>query len=348
MPLSPQLLEQLSSVTSLDLSEQSLTDEDITQLAQALSTNITLTSLNVGFNRIGAIGAKALSTNTRLTSLKVSDNKIGDEGAKALSTNTSLTLLNISNNEIGAEGAKALSTNTRLTSLEVSYNWIGAEGAKALSTNTHLTSLNVRRNQIGAKGAKALSTNTHLTSLDVSDNWIGAEGAKALSTNTTLTSLNVSNNRIGAESRQQIVQMLATNKERQRQRRNGFLLTVGKGFTKAHALAGTPSLPLPPELLGHIGAFLDAGFYLQLANIKQPVHIDKTEQQVYQCVLLLLHQLAIGQVTQGSISERKPYARSALNYHQHFLFKPAVDLGVVDEPPAKKPRREPEKLCAIL
>jgi hypothetical protein len=141
--------------------------------------------------------------------------------------------------------------------------------------------------------------------------------------------------------------MLAANKERQRQRRNGFILTLDKGLTKAHALAGTPSLPLPFELIGHIGAFLDASFYLQLVNIKQPAHIGKTEQQVYQCVLLLLHQLAIGQVTQGSISERKPHAQQTLDYRQHLLFKPAIDSDVV-EPPAKEPRREPEKLCAIL
>jgi hypothetical protein len=68
----------------------------------------------------------------------------------------------------------------------------------------------------------------------------------------------------------QIAQLLAANKERQR--RNGFILTLDKGFTKAHTLAGTPSLSLPPELIGHIGTFLDAGFYLQLVNIKQPAH----------------------------------------------------------------------------
>jgi Ran GTPase-activating protein (RanGAP) involved in mRNA processing and transport len=371
MPLNAQLLEQLSSVTSLDLSRQSLTDEDITQLAQALSTNTRLTSLNVSLNHIGAEGAKALSTNTTLTSLNVSLNHIGAEGAKALSTNTTLTSLNVECNQIGDEGAKALSTNTTLTSLNVSLNQIGDEGvkalstnphltslsidrnnigdegAKALSTNTHLTSLNVGRNEIGDEGAKALSMNPHLTSLNVSGNEIGAEGAKAFSTNPHLTSLNVGGNEIGDETQRQIAQMLAANKGRQWQRRNGFLLTLGKGFTKAHALAGTPTLPLPPELLGHIGAFLDAGFYLQLVHIQQPAHINKTEHQVYQCVLLLLHQLATGQVAQGSISEQRPHARQALDYHQHLLFKPTIHLEVV-EPPAEKPRREPEEPCAIL
>jgi hypothetical protein len=258
-----------------------------------------------------------------------------------------LTSLNVYTNRIGAEGAKALSTNTTLTSLDVSLNQIGDEGAKALSTNTTLTSMNVSSNHIGDEGAKALSTNTTLTSLNVYNNQIGDEGAKALSTNTSLTSLDIGFNQIGAEFHQQIVQMLAANKERQRQRRNGFLLMLDKGFTKAHALAGTPSLPLPLELIGHIGAFLEASFYLQLVNIKQPAHIDKTEQQVYQCVLLLLHQLAIGQVTQGSIGEQSPNTPQAFNYRQHLLFKPAVDSEVV-EPPAKKPRREPEELCAIL
>jgi hypothetical protein len=82
-------------------------------------------------------------------------------------------------------------------------------------------------------------------------------------------------------------------------------------------------------------------------DFKHPAHIGKTEQQVYQCVLLLLHQLVTGQVIQGSISERRPHAKQALNYRQHLLFKPTVDSDIV-EPPAKKPRREPEELCAIL
>jgi Leucine-rich repeat (LRR) protein len=116
MPLDAQLLEQLqqnnAGLTSLDLSSLSLTEEDITPLAQALSTNTCLTSLNVYNNQIRDEGAKALSTNTHLTSLNLEYNQIGDEGAQALSTNTRLTSMNVRDNEIGAIGAKALSTNT--------------------------------------------------------------------------------------------------------------------------------------------------------------------------------------------------------------------------------------------
>jgi hypothetical protein len=368
MPLNAQLLAQLhqndTGVKSLDLSKQALTKEDIIQLVKALSTNTSLISLDVSDNRIGAEGAKALSTNTSLTSLDVSYNRIGAEGAKALSTNTSLISLKVRGNQIGTEGAKALSTNTTLTSLKVTGNQIGDEGAKALSTNTTLTLLDVAYNQIGDEGAKALSTNTRLTSLDLCDNEIGDEGAKALSTNSRLTSLDISYNQIGDKGAKALStntrltsldvshnliewnyeQQLVANKER---RRNGFILTLGKGLSKAQALAGTPSLPLPAELISHIGTFLDTGFYLQLADIENPICIGKTEQQVYHCVLLLLQQLAAKQVTQGHIIEQRPNTPKALDYRQHFLFRPVVQAEVV-EPPAKKQKREPESLCAIL
>jgi hypothetical protein len=52
--------------------------------AEALATNNTLMTLDVGWNQIGAKGAAALTKNTHLTTLDVSDNYIGADGAVAL------------------------------------------------------------------------------------------------------------------------------------------------------------------------------------------------------------------------------------------------------------------------
>jgi len=57
-------------------------------LAEALKTNTSVTSINLGFNSIGAEGMKAL--------------------AEALKTNTSVTSIDLRCNSIGAEGMKAL------------------------------------------------------------------------------------------------------------------------------------------------------------------------------------------------------------------------------------------------
>ncbi len=370
MPIDTDLLERLQQnepdLTTLNLSKKSLTDADITQLVQILSTNTTLTSLNIASNQIGAEGAKALSVNTTLASLDVSYNQIDAEGVKALSANTSLASLAVGGNRIGAEGAKALSTNTTLTSLNVSGNGIGDEGVKALSTNTTLTSLNVGYNEIGAEGVKALSANTSLASLAVGWNEISNEGAKALSANTTLTSLDVSWNEIGDEgakaftantnltslnidynqlisrkTHQLIEQTLVANKQRQQEMRNRFILIMNKGVARAVDLASTDSLRLPAELISHLGSFLDASFYLQLATIKHPAHMGKTEQQVHQCVLFFLQQLVFRHVTEGGIIESKPKGNQALDYRQHFMFKPTPRIVSQqelqqEEPPTKK------------
>ncbi len=152
MPLDINLLERIKTndftLEKLDLSRKELKDKDIGELVIALSTNTTITILNVENNQIGAEGAKALAANTTLTTLNVRYNNTGAEGAKALAANATLTTLDLGYNNIGAEGAKALAANTTLTTLFVGQNQIGAEGAKALAANTTLTTLNVMDNNL--------------------------------------------------------------------------------------------------------------------------------------------------------------------------------------------------------
>ncbi|KAI8594316.1 hypothetical protein EDD21DRAFT_449466, partial [Dissophora ornata] len=104
---------------------------DFRELLKSLKTNTTLTALNLRDNSIREEGALALSetlkTNTTLTTLNLQYNLIEKKGALALSealkTNTTLTTLNLECNWIENEGAQALSetlkTNTTLTTLNL-------------------------------------------------------------------------------------------------------------------------------------------------------------------------------------------------------------------------------------
>ena len=167
-------------------------DTDVTQLAECLRVNATLTSLDLShmdmWQNIGDVGAtqlaECLRINATLTSLKLGSNGIGDEGAaqlaECLRANATLTSLNLSSNKIDDKGAtqlaKSLRVNATLTSLSLSENNIGAEGAtqlaESLRVNATLTSLDLRYTYIGDEGAtrlaECLRVNATLTSLYLS------------------------------------------------------------------------------------------------------------------------------------------------------------------------------------
>ena len=238
----PELLSPLylalrvnTSVTSLDLRDNSIGEEGASSLSEALRVNTSLTSLNLSDNSIGVEGASSLSealrVNTSLTYLDLVKNSFGDEGASSLSdalrVNTSITVLELSENSIGVEGASSLSealrVNTSLTCLYLWENSIGYKGASSLSealrVNTSLTTLHLLQNSIGDEGARSLSealrVNTSLTTLHLSKNSIGDEGASSLSetlrVNTSLTSLYLSKNSIGDEGASSLSEALRVN-----------------------------------------------------------------------------------------------------------------------------------------
>jgi Ran GTPase-activating protein (RanGAP) involved in mRNA processing and transport len=78
-------------------------DADVTQLAESLRVNATVTSLDLCASRIGAPGATQLAdclrTNATLKSLSLGYTEIGDAGvtqlAKCLRVNTTLKSLNL-------------------------------------------------------------------------------------------------------------------------------------------------------------------------------------------------------------------------------------------------------------
>src|SRR3989338_7421964 len=82
--------EHNSSLTTLNLSSNSIGDSGVSALATALQYNSSLTTLNLTGNSIGDSGASALATalshNSSLTTLNLTRNSIGDSGASALAT----------------------------------------------------------------------------------------------------------------------------------------------------------------------------------------------------------------------------------------------------------------------
>jgi Ran GTPase-activating protein (RanGAP) involved in mRNA processing and transport len=335
MPIDKGLLERIrvndSTLKILDLSSQKLNAQGIRQLVNALASNTTLTSLDVGNNQIGDEGAKALAANATLTSLDVWSNQIGDEGAKALATNATLASLKVRYNQIGDEGAKALAANATLTSLNIGNNLIGAEGAKALAANATLTSLDVGYNQIGAEGVKALAANATLTSLDISDNQIGAEEAKALAANVTLTSLDVWSNQIGDEIENLLKQVIACNNKNIIMRRDQF---IQKLILLAHAKADSESQPLwstlPKELKLHIINFID---------FRSTESIGKSPQQIKACAAFIFN----------NILPLKESLTESLSIKQDFKVKEKIVSGKSQFWffPPKPPMKLPKNISSI-
>ena len=224
-----------SSLTHLDLSDNSIGDSEAASLSQALAVNSSLTNLDLSANGIGDSGAaslsQALAINSSLTNLDLSGTSIGDSGAaslsQALAVNSSLTNLDLSYNNIHGSGAaslsQALSVNSSLTNLDLSDNNIRGSGAASLSqafaVNSSLTNLDLSRNLIGTAGAaslsQALAVNSSITKLDLTGNSIGDSGAASLShalaVNSSLTILDLSRNLIGTSGAASLSQALAVN-----------------------------------------------------------------------------------------------------------------------------------------
>lgn len=151
----------------------SIGDQGIVQLANALKSNGTLTSLVIWQKQIGDAEAQtlagALQENKALKELHLPANQIGNKGAcafaAALKVNTTLTELGLSGNSVGSEGGKmlaeALEVNSSLTHLSLFANYyLHAEGvlalANALLMNKTLQRLDLGSNEIGIEGLDAL------------------------------------------------------------------------------------------------------------------------------------------------------------------------------------------------
>lgn len=147
-------LECLKLVRPLSVADAEIANDAIATL---LRHNTVLKTLdfrqkaNVGMEAI----VESLSTNSTLTKLDLSANDIDNRGALAISNalkiNTTLCRLDLAYNWIDEEGVKsiasALAINTTLTALFLQYNFICDEGvfalAEAARINTTLMSLRI-------------------------------------------------------------------------------------------------------------------------------------------------------------------------------------------------------------
>ncbi|XP_059817124.1 NACHT, LRR and PYD domains-containing protein 3-like isoform X2 [Hypanus sabinus] len=151
-----------------------LTDSGAEDLVSALSTNPSLTELDLSYNKLGDSGVKLVSAALRNPECKIQRLWLGDVGltdsgaedlASALSTNPSLTELDLSDNKLGDSGVKLVSAALRnpeckiqrLGLWDVGLTDSGAEDlVSALSTNPSLTWLDLTLNSLTDRSVPAL------------------------------------------------------------------------------------------------------------------------------------------------------------------------------------------------
>ncbi|XP_062892829.1 ribonuclease inhibitor-like isoform X1 [Mobula hypostoma] len=278
--LSEALRKIKCKIQRLILRSVGLTAAGVVDLASALSTNRSLTELDLAYNELGDSGVKlvsealrkpeckiqklglrcvgltaagvvdltsALSTNRSLTELDLSNNKLGDSGVKLVfealrNSECEIQRLGLQCVDLTAAGvvdlASALSRNKSLTDLDLAYNELRDSGVKLVSEALRKPECKIQRLGLWSVDltaaavvdlASALSTNRSLTELDVGANELGDSGMKllsealrkrecktqklglqcvgltaagvvdlasALSTNRSLTELNLSNNEL--------------------------------------------------------------------------------------------------------------------------------------------------------
>ncbi len=210
-----------TTLTTFNLKNYMISDEEIKALAAALKVNTSLQVLNLslcGIDDQKAIElSEGLRSNNSLTALYLGSNNIRSKGvaeiAKALESKKSLETLDLGGNKIGPEGAKAvvdiLNSNTPLRMLDLCGCRIENEGIAAimsvLISNRTIESLNLSSNSITNEGlreiARMLESNESLSELYLYNNEFGTEItvlADALKKNHTLTLLDIKFNLIPA------------------------------------------------------------------------------------------------------------------------------------------------------
>jgi Ran GTPase-activating protein (RanGAP) involved in mRNA processing and transport len=207
------LIKVSSTLTTLDLRNNELGDEGITELSSALSQgSCSFKTLVLGNTLITNDGAatlgEALGKGTpSLEELDIRENQIGDDGVKALaSILIRIKTVDLRENHIGDKGATTIgkvmySYEARIQDLHLSDNQIGNSGAESL--------------------AKALTKNVQLRKLTLYENLLTDAGAlsflDALEYNDTLHHLDLSRNAISDKKlRQDIVKILEGNRNRTR------------------------------------------------------------------------------------------------------------------------------------
>jgi len=229
-----------STLTDLTIRDSCCTDEGVRALANALRVNCGLKSLDLGASTVGSAGASYLAEvlpfNTALTSLDISGNSIACIGAQHLATalerGGALIHLDLRQNGIVEEGARylaeALKVNTTLKTLKLCGNILTDEGVRHM--------------------AEALGLNKGLDKLFLREAKVGDEGAKflaaALVGNSTLSELDIANNVIADPAVQHFAQALGENHSLKRLIFRGNMITDEGAPVIASAVAANLALTL--------------------------------------------------------------------------------------------------------
>ena len=217
-------------LSSLELSDNIVTDEGVKCLAEALKhSNCKLNHLNLGSNEFTDEGVKYLAealkdSNCTLNSLDLWGNNITDEGAEYLAealkhSNCKLNSLTLAQNNVTDKGVKCLvkalkHSNCKLNSLDFCRIEFTDKGVKYLAdalkhSNCKLNSLNLAINKFTDEGVKYLAealkhSNCKLNSLNLAFVKCTEEGVKYVAealkhSYCKLNSLNLALNEFTAE-----------------------------------------------------------------------------------------------------------------------------------------------------
>ncbi|XP_067833231.1 NACHT, LRR and PYD domains-containing protein 3-like [Heptranchias perlo] len=161
-------------IQTLGLWENGLTASCTLDLSSALSTNRSLTGLDLSNNKLGDSGVKILSAALRNPDCKIQDldlwsndltGSCSEDLSSALSTNRSLMVLNLSNNKLGDSGVKLLSEALRNPDCKIQKldldgvdltDSCAEDLSSALSTNRSLTDLSLGSNCFTDRSVPAL------------------------------------------------------------------------------------------------------------------------------------------------------------------------------------------------
>ncbi|XP_067836254.1 NACHT, LRR and PYD domains-containing protein 3-like [Heptranchias perlo] len=161
-------------IQELGLWINDLTDSCTKDLSSTLSTNRSLTVLNLGKNKLGDSGMKLLSAALRNPDCKIQELRLTDVGltdscteelVSALRTNRSLTDLNLSHNKLGDSGVKRLSAALRNPNCQIQKLDLDDVGltdsctedlVSTLSSNRSLTGLTLGSNSFTDRSVPAL------------------------------------------------------------------------------------------------------------------------------------------------------------------------------------------------
>ncbi|XP_072891918.1 NACHT, LRR and PYD domains-containing protein 3-like isoform X1 [Hemitrygon akajei] len=189
-------------IQKLGLENVGLTDSGAEDLISALSTNPSLTKLDLSDNKLGDSGVKLVFAALRNPECKIQKLRLYNVGltdfgaedlAPALSTNPSLTELNLGSNKLGDSGVKLVFAALRNPGCKIQKLWLRDVGltdsdaedlVSALSTNPSLTVLNLELNSLTDRSVPALCrlirTLLSLELIDLDGNRFSETGEKEL------------------------------------------------------------------------------------------------------------------------------------------------------------------------